>query len=310
MNSESCLHGPAPKPSLARRPGRIALRLVRIALLVYLGLILVLSFLQEWLIFPGHSTQGQKQALIIPSPDSQLIALKTSHADQIYVLLGKSLTPDGLAIRPDSSSCPTIIFFYGNAMCLADALGFCRDWRKAGANVLGVEYPGYGMSGGKPGEAAFYSAADAAYNYLLSRTDIDHTKIIPVGLSLGTGVAVDLASRKPVAALALFAPYTSMDDLAAQALPWFPTRAILRHHFPSLGKIASLRMPILIAHGRHDTIIPHEMSVRLAAAATHADVKFLLLETDHNDLFERAGDQLHDAMLDLIDRVARQPALP
>jgi pimeloyl-ACP methyl ester carboxylesterase len=294
---------PSHHPTIAKHRRHIAWRIIRIALIVYMGLTLVFSLIQEWMIFPGHATQGQRQAVIPPSRDSELVQLNTSRGDQIYILFGKAMTGDG-QIRADSASRPSIIFFYGNAMCLADAVGFCRQWRKLGANVVGVEYPGYGMSSGKPSEQAIYAAADAAYDWLVARDDIDKNKVIPVGLSLGTGAAVDLASRKPVAALALFAPYTSLDEMARNVTPWLPTSQILRHHFFNDRKIASLRIPILIAHGRRDSIIPHDMSTRLAQAATNAKVTLIKLDTDHNDLFELAGEQLGVEMGRLIDNVA------
>lgn len=263
--------------------------------------------LQEWVIFPGRQTQGRKYAIVNPHPDSELAELKTALGDRIYVLFGKARSPDG-SIRSDSATRPTLIFFYGNAMCLRDAVDFCRWWRKLGANVLGVEYPGYGMSSGKPGEKSFYAAADAAYDYLLSRHDVDKTRIIPLGLSIGTGVAVELACRRPVAALALFAPFTSLDDLASDVLPWLPTSWILRHHFRNEQKIASLELPILIAHGRHDSIIPQQMSLKLVKAAKkNAQITTVFVDADHNDLFDLAGDELDRALAAFIEQVSHSP---
>ncbi|WP_428938055.1 alpha/beta hydrolase [Fontivita pretiosa] len=282
---------------------RRALRLLRSVVLIYLGVLIVIALLQDWLIFPGHATQGQKHAMVTASRDSELITLTTSLGDRIVVHFGPALVPTGLSIRPDASSRPTLIFFYGNAMCLADAIGITRDWRKLGANVLEVEYPGYGMSSGKPGEQSFYAAADAAYDYLLTRGDIDRTKIVPVGLSLGSGPAVELATRRPVAALVLLAAYTSLDDMAARTVPFLPTSRLLKHHFRNEQKIRSLAIPILIIHGIDDRIVPHDMSDRLAKAAVNATVTRLDLPTDHNDLFELAGDRVNEAMARLLENI-------
>lgn len=258
--------------------------------------------IQEQLIFPGHSSQGQRYARIQPVEDTELLPLKTAGGDQIYVLFGKVLDRNG-RILADSASRPTIIFFYGNAMTLSDCIGFCRTWRSMGANVVGVEYPGYGMSSGKPSETACYAAADAAYDYLLTRSDIDRSKIIPVGLSLGTGVAIDLASRKAVAAMVLFAPYTSMDDMAKVLAPWVPAGIILKHHFLSEEKIRHLKIPILIVHGENDRMIPPEMSRRLARAASGAQVRTLFVDSGHNDIFESAGQAVDAAMTELIQQI-------
>ncbi|HVT89602.1 MAG TPA: alpha/beta hydrolase [Tepidisphaeraceae bacterium] len=280
-----------PKSSPVSRRKLWAWRIVRAVLLVYLGVMLVISMLQELLIFPGHSSQGQKYAQITPSADSELVPLDTSNGDRIFVLFGKAMNADG-SIRDDTSRAPTIIMFYGNAMTLSDIIGLCRSWRKLGANVIGVEFPGYGMSSGKPGEQSFYAAADAAWEYLAKRPDIDPSKIIPAGLSIGTGVAVELAARKPAAGLILLAPFTRMIDLAHDVLPWLPISTFLRHHFDNQSKMADLKMPILIVHGNHDSIIPTDMSRRLASAATRAQVTSVFLDSDHNDLLEKGHEQI------------------
>lgn len=301
----SLLQKSDPKPSPLRLiPMKsLIMRCARWMLLAVLFLTLGCSMFQESLIFPGHGmTQGQARARIQPVADSQLVTMKISTGETITALFGKPLKIDG-SIYSDSNSRPTVIFFYGNAMSLSDCIGFCRTWRQMGANVIGVEYPGYGLSTGKPSETAFYAAADAAYDYLAQRGDIDQTKIIAAGLSLGTGVAVELATRKPVAAVALFAPYTSIDDMAGVLLPWFPAKLILRHHFRNEEKIKSLKMPILIVHGQHDGMIPPEMSKRLEKAAVNAKVKTVFVNSDHNDIFEAGREPLDDAMQELIQQI-------
>jgi pimeloyl-ACP methyl ester carboxylesterase len=258
--------------------------------------------LQEQILFPGQYTQGTNAAIVSPRHDTELVSLKTSLGNTVVVLLGKAVNRD-LSPREDANIRPTIIFFYGNAMCLADTIYFSDEWRRIGANVLLVEYPGYGMSSGKPGEKPFYAAADAAYDFLMQRTDINKSKVIPVGLSIGTGVAVDLASRRPAAGMALFAPFTSMDDVAHHTLPFLPTSLILRHHFRSIDKIGNLAIPILIAHGRQDSTVPAEMSARLARQAAKAKITRLLFNAGHNDLFIEGGDELDAAMQQLINEV-------
>jgi fermentation-respiration switch protein FrsA (DUF1100 family) len=158
-----------------------------------------------------------------------------------------------------------------------------------------------------PSENSIYSAAEAAYDYLLTRSDIDHSRIISSGQSLGTGVAVELAIRRKVAAVALFSPYTSMKEMAHIDYPWLPTSLILRHHFRTEDKISLLTCPLLIAHGTKDSIIPIEMSRRLAAAAKHAQVTTVFVPTDHVDLFDHAGTQICDALRGLIARVKGEP---
>jgi pimeloyl-ACP methyl ester carboxylesterase len=272
---------------------------VRLFLIAYIVVILGVWMFQEQLIFPGHSAQGHPDTIVRPTREAELVPLKTAMGDQIYVLFGKANNHDR-SIRADAASRPTLIFFYGNGDNLANMSSICLDWRLLGTNVLGVEYPGYGMSSGSPGEEPFYAAADAAYDYLVQRSDIDKTRIIPVGQSLGTGVAVELATRKPVAGLILLSPYTSMKDMAQNMFPWLPTGLILKHHFNNEQKIGSLQIPVLIVHGKHDSLIPPEMSKRLAHAAAKASVTLTLVNTDHNDLFDQE-DEINAGIEKLIE---------
>jgi pimeloyl-ACP methyl ester carboxylesterase len=280
---------------------------VRWLLALYLLLVLLMSLNQERFIFGGHAWQGHQWTIVKPAADRELIQLKTSLGDPIYIALEKATDPLGGGVRADAASCPTMIFFYGAGGTLAGSLDVFATWRTLGLNVVGVEYPGYGMSGGQPSEKSIYSAAEAAYDYLLNRADIDHLRIISSGQSLGTGVAVELAIRRKVAAVALFSPYTSMKEMAHIDYPWLPTSLILKHHFRTEDKITQLTCPLLIAHGTKDSIIPIEMSRRLAIAAKNAQVTTVFVQTDHVDLFDHAGTEMADALRGLIARVKGDP---
>lgn len=265
---------------------------------------MVLYALQSWLIFPGHATQGTKLAQVPAGPDYELLELRTSDGTRIVAVFGRALSPDG-DILPDASSRPTILFFYGNGMCMADFMGEFRKFRKLGANVMVPDFAGYGMSGGKPSEQSLYATGDACWDHLMSRTDIDKSKIVVAGWSIGAGVAVELATRKPVAGLATFSAFTSMTEMARQLLPWLPTSWLLKHRFENERKIPHINVPTLIVHGRGDQLIPFFMSELLAKAAA-GPVTTLWIETDHNDLFDLGSDQIlsvfHDFLRDLPPR--------
>lgn len=289
--------------SPARKPlKRILLRLARSLLIIYLGVTLGISMLQEKIIFPGQVSQGHPDAVIQPASGREIVNLQTSAGDKIAVLFSKAIKPNG-DFREDAASCPTLVVFYGNGMCLADLVEIFRDWQKLGANVLGVEYPGYGMSSGKPGETQFYAAAHAAWEYLEKRPDIDNTRIIPLGISIGSAVAMELAHTRPAAGLIMLAPFTSLHDRARQMFPFLPTSLILRHRFDNHSKIGQLRIPITIIHGQNDTIVPVEMSHTLAGAATNTQAKLIIIETDHNDMFGDGAETINSEISQMIERV-------
>lgn len=270
--------------------------MARSALLIYIGVCIVIYALQNWMIFPGHATQGTPAARVAPSKHYELLELKTASGDRIVAVFGRAAFANGTPL-PDAEAAarPTVLFFYGNGMCLADAMEQFHLFRRLGANVMIPDFAGYGLSGGSPSEQSFYETADACWAHLMSRGDIDKTMIVPAGWSIGAAVAVDLASRQRVAGLALFSPFTSMGDMAHQLLPWLPARLLLKHRFENEAKIRKLDVPIFIAHGRGDQIIPFAMSERLERAAT-GPVTTVWVETDHNDLFDQGDEQIRPAL--------------
>jgi fermentation-respiration switch protein FrsA (DUF1100 family) len=264
---------------------RRLIRLMRMVLLVFLGLCIVLYALQTKMIFPGAETQGQRHAVVRAGPHEELIELKTADGTLIVALFGHALASDGTPL-PDAKSRPTILFFYGNGMCLADCAGEFRKFQRLGANVMIPDFAGYGMSGGAPSAAGVLQTADAAYEHLIHRGDIDAKKVFPVGWSLGAAGAIHIAATRPVAGLITLSAFTSLREMAHNLLPFLPTSVLLRHHLENEQKIADVKCPILMFHGRRDSIIPFWMSQRLESAAKAPVTRIAIDEADHNDIFE------------------------
>jgi pimeloyl-ACP methyl ester carboxylesterase len=221
--------------------------------------------------------------------------MTTAMGDDVVALFGPALSPKGEPLA-DAASRPTVLFFYGNGDCLAHYTGFLGSIRRIGVNVMIPEYAGYGMSGGSAGELECRATAEAAFDHLASRPDVDPKRIYAAGWSLGSGVAVDLASRRPVAGLAVFSAFTSLVDMGRLAYPFVPVSWLLRHRFESEAKLASLSCPVLVVHGRADREIPFAMSERLAAAA-HGPVTTLAIDgAGHEDVFEVGGAALRAAV--------------
>lgn len=288
---------PIPPSRWKRRAWRVA----RFVAVVYIGVCVVACSLQDYMLFPGRGTQGQPHAIVREPTEGkyELISLTTSAGDKTFALFGAALDESGQR-RADASTCPTVLLFYGNAMCLADCFGLLRDFRMLGVNVMIPDYVGYGMSSGKASETSLYQTADAAWDHLQARSDVDGKKIIAAGWSLGAAVAIDLASGKPVIGVMTFSAFSSVKDVARSLLPWFPA-SILGNRFDNTSKIARLTCPIFIAHGEHDTIIPNKMSKTLSQAATSSPrVERIDIDSDHNDLFD-ARQAIFDRVKKFID---------
>jgi uncharacterized protein len=284
-------------------------RLLRIAAGAYIGLAIVLAVMQSWFIFPGAATQGRKDAIVRPFEGAEIVTLTAKTGDKVTALFGRALTPDGKP-HPDASKRPTIVYFYGNGMCMADCCGEFSHLRKRGFNMIVPDFIGYGMSGGKPSEQGVYATADAAFDYLVNRDDIDKQKIIPFGWSLGSAAAVHLAATRHTPGLITVSGFTSVVEMAHRLFPYLPTSLILRHRFDNESKIRAIKCPVFIAHGTRDSIVPFDMSQKLAAAAGGKVTKYDVEGGDHNNVFDMGGPELLDAITRFIDESATPADAP
>lgn len=283
------------KSSLLRNP---VLRLARTALVTvacaYVGMAVLLYLRQDDLVFPGARMQGTAEAEVVVPEGAELLRLPVRGREGIAALWAPARAE--LAWRGTGRSRPTVLLFYGNGMCLAHSRSMIVRLQGLGADVLGAEYLGYGLSDGRPSEGGFYATADAAYDYLIERRKIDPRRLIVVGRSLGGAVALDLAARRPVGSVVTMSTFTGIADVAAPRFPLFPVRALLRHRFESIRKIRRVRCPVLLIHGTEDEVVPFPMRDRLATAAGGPVTRYDVSGAGHNNLFERDDEGVLNAI--------------
>ena len=175
---------------------------------------------------------------------------------------GKRLA--GVLALPPVSHPALVIFFGGNAQEVTSFVPFLPATYGEHA-VLLVNYRGYGASEGRPGEKALVADGIELFDWAARRTDIDASRIALHGVSLGTGVAVQVAAARPARCMVLTSPFASALDIAREMYPWLPVAWLLRHPFDSGARAPALRMPALILMGGADTLIPPRHSERLAS---------------------------------------------
>ena len=179
-----------------------------------------------------------------------------------------------------------MLYCHGNAGNVSARADHLEAWRaRMGQAVLIFDYPGFGRSGGRPTEAGCYAAADAAYAWLTNARGIPAERLVVLGRSLGAGVAVDLACRRPHRALALYSPFTSFPDLAQEKCRWLRPRRWVRNRFDNLGKIAGVRAPLFLAHGTADRLVPFHHGRTLFGAAPEPKRFLALPGLGHNGGF-------------------------
>lgn len=181
-------------------------------------------------------------------------------------------TADGVKLHawwiPNRDAAVTLVAFHGNAANIANRAELYRFLWKLPANVLAVEYRGYGRSTGKASEAGLYRDAEAAYDYLLKAREIRPGQIVSFGQSLGTAVAVDLATKRKVRGVILEAPFGSTKAVARQLLPYAPGLGLLaKSKFETARKLGEVSAPVLIVYCTNDPVLPSPLSENVFRAA-------------------------------------------
>jgi uncharacterized protein len=198
---------------------------------------------------------------------------------------------------PARGEAPTLVHFHGNGEDLSDQAALMHTLSARGLGVLAVEYPGYGLARAyAPSEANIYADAETALARLRD-LGVGPERTVLSGLSLGTGVAAEMAHRGHGSRLVLIAPYTSMVEMAGRVAPFLPVRWIVRDRFDTKSKAPELALPALVIHGSDDELIPIAMGRRIAELLPRA--RLVLIERGgHNDLLSVHADRVIDAIAD------------
>lgn len=203
----------------------------------------------------------------------------------------------------------TLLYLHGNAGNLTHRIEALSRLHQLPASILILDYRGYGRSQGSPSEQGLYLDADAAYHYLVEAKHVPPERLVVLGESLGSAVAVDLAARRPVAGLILEAPFSSARDVARRVIPLPFAGFLIRSRFDSASKIGSVRVPLLIAHGERDSVIPIDLGRKLFAAAREPKFFYALPQAEHNDIPFEGGEAYLDRIREFLG-VVRSHAGP
>jgi fermentation-respiration switch protein FrsA (DUF1100 family) len=178
------------------------------------------------------------------------------------------------------------LFLHGNAGNVTHRLDHAQAILDAGSAFLVVDYRGYGKSYGQPSERGFYEDGHAAYDDVV-RLGYTPDRIIVQGESLGTAVAVDLATRRECAGVILESPLMSAGQVAGTVLPLLGP--LLVRGYDTHSKISRVRVPLLVIHGDADEIVPFSQGQSVFQVANEPKEFWAVSGAHHNDLLEVAG---------------------
>ncbi|MEZ6194588.1 MAG: alpha/beta fold hydrolase [Planctomycetota bacterium] len=254
----------SPSAGRPRRALRLGFRLVRAAAIAWILFCVALFFGQRYLIF--NPSKG-RSAGEVPT---------------------ESFRSDGLTLlvstRPRETD-TAVLYFGGNADDVSRAVpGLATDLPDAA--VYAPHYRGYGGSEGSPSEAGIVADAERLYDIVVGR----HRRVILVGRSLGTGVAIRLATRPEVARLVLITPYDGLDTVARSRFPFVPVGLLLRDRFESRDWAPRVSVPTWVVIGGRDVVIPREAGEALFRAFPAGVARRVFLpDAGHNDIFGLAA---------------------
>lgn len=177
-----------------------------------------------------------------------------------------------------------LLYCHGNAEDIMDAGSKFSALREMGYTIVSADYPGYGLSGGKPSEDGCYRNVNRLYDWLVSEKGTSPENITVTGFSIGSGPAIELATKRKVGALVLEAPFLS----AARSVTRI--RLFAYDPFQNCSMIGKLNVPLVVIHGTMDEIVPYSQGRKIFELAPVAEKRFVAVAGGgHNDAAEVLG---------------------
>jgi fermentation-respiration switch protein FrsA (DUF1100 family) len=183
---------------------------------------------------------------------------------------------------PPRGEKPVVLYFHGNGGALRYRVARFRAVIADGNGLIALSYRGYGGSTGAPTEAGLIADAEAAYAFAAARYPAE--RIVLWGESLGSGVAVALATGHTVGRIVLEGSFTSAADVGARAYYFLPVRLLMKDQFRSDLRIANVTAPLLFLHGVRDRVVPITLGQRLYALANEPKRFVRFSDAGHEDL--------------------------
>lgn len=264
---------PPPKPAHDQfRPWRLARRIVRTLLIVYLLTLLAMTLLETWLVYP-----------IPPLARGDWHPTGLNYEDVYFTSADGTKLHGWFVERPHAKR--AILYCHGNGEDVgmnADLVAQLAE--TLDATVFIFDYRGYGHSEGTPSEAGCIADGLAAQRWLAQRIGMQPSDVVVMGRSIGGAIATATAAEQGAHALVLVNAFARLTDIAAYHYPWLPVRLAMRNRYDSVARIRNYAGPVFQSHGAADAIAPIRFGRELYAAAPTTHKRFLeFADRGHND---------------------------
>lgn len=225
-----------------------------LALLV--GLATVSIWISAFIYRPSPLLQPAPSAWFLPT--ARGVSIRSGANDRLF----------GWWLPPPTTTAPVVLIVHGRSANISTRAPIARRLSLDGFGVLLFDFRGYGRSTGRSNEQSLTEDAKAAYDWIRAQ-GIEARRIVVLGQSLGNAPAARLSASRPVGALALVSPFTSLPEAMADRLPWAPVRLLPWPHnrFEVQASVRQLHVPVLFVVSRDDGLVPYVNSQQLAASA-------------------------------------------
>ena len=261
------------QPSKSRWRRRVIFWLLS-PLLLYLAWCAVLYFSQDRMMFP-RDLLGPALASLPPGYEAIVIAPEEG---------GRPVRVEAVYLPAEAGPAPLVMFVHGNAEQVDDQYDLAQMWRSLGFGVVLFEYRGYGRSGGSPSQKHLLADAQAVYDLVAARPEVDSKRIVLHGRSVGGAVAAQLAAARPAAAVITENTFVSVPAVAAR---FFAPPFLIRNPFRTDRALAACGGPVLLLPGVQDEIIGVSHGRRLHRGLPRSTL--VELDGGHNDFPRDAG---------------------
>jgi pimeloyl-ACP methyl ester carboxylesterase/uncharacterized membrane protein YeaQ/YmgE (transglycosylase-associated protein family) len=239
----------------------LALSLVTSIAGMYVLLFAVLYFFQDTVAnrtssFFQPKTITLAVAEAFNAPDVQPLELETADGVHLH---------GWLVHNTNTAQAPLLIYFGGSGSEDSEVISYAQ--KLEGWSVALVNYRGFGLSEGTPTHANVLADALTLYDSLTARVDIDPSRVVAMGYSLGTGVAVYLSEQRPTVGTILVSPYDRWTLIGLKQTPLYaPFSGIMKPYFDSITRAPDIHTPLLCLVGSQDIQVPMERSNQLVNA--------------------------------------------
>ncbi len=179
-------------------------------------------------------------------------------------------------------SLPTILYFHGNSGTIGRRADRFEQILASGYGMYVPVIRGFPGSEGEPSEELII--ADALEHF--DRINVDDSKIVVYGESLGTGIATAVAVSRDARALILEAPYTSTADRAQELYPWLPVKLLMKDKYLTKERIREVDEPVLVIHGTKDNVMPVQHGKKVFKLANDPKELSIVEGANHGNLWD------------------------